>query len=754
MSNDEIDYVDSMRVDLRTVRAESLSEKELMELVFALSNQDYAVLDMPRPLLETRLKQLTREHTPHERRERHENNENNENNENDDGEDAQELNGDRNGNNSDIRGVNYSDALDSGVDIAFAEIECDWSSPADDTGDYGSVYFGRLHGVKVALKVPKQKLQSGYWSTVRKEIGILKHAGRHPNVCPLLGVSRTDDGRLCIVMKRMKCDLREHMRSADRHAFSTARRVELVRDCARGLLWLHRRPAPIVHLDLKAKNLLVDESGTLSIADFGLSVLLHKAKVVRARWGTAVKGNVAHFGPEILSTMQSWGADLVFGTSADVFAFAVCAWEILSAIEWSNQFIVAELARRNFNVAGNLRDGFKQAVRDGFRPPLDRGWPRQVNELLARCWHHDPAQRPPMDEVYAAFEVDGAVERAFRVQKVERFLGNDKVAFQIGRAAFEAASSVPWLQFLQHFWRRFRRVSQQIEASHLTFLKLAVGADSADERVSIVNFSRCVDAFRPLDATFLLRVRDALLSGCFDPFLDEHECALALHGQPAGTFLLRYSSRPKTGLTLSRVAGDARISKGHQAVVRVRIFRRVAAAATTSDDDGYFCVGLKEFEDERFYALADIFDDAAMRKRLHIASPPSLFVPPGRRLALPTIVDTVTPRPSSAAAAAAASSSATRSRAASSSAHPSPATATAAAAKPSSNLSDSNPPDNLYAYFDEQLFERLLNNEDISASDAIARSIDRTRDISEGAPQKDDVVDAHRDDDEQQQRED
>ena len=54
------------------------------------------------------------------------------------------------------------------------------------------------------------------------------------------------------------------------------RRVEILLDAALGMAFLHGME--VVHRDMKADNLLLDEHGTTKVADFGLSkTLAHNA---------------------------------------------------------------------------------------------------------------------------------------------------------------------------------------------------------------------------------------------------------------------------------------------------------------------------------------------------------------------------------------------------------------------------------------------------------------------------------------------
>lgn len=47
--------------------------------------------------------------------------------------------------------------------------------------------------------------------------------------------------------------------------------IQIVRDVAQGLRFLHASKPPILHGDLKAKNILIDSRFRAKVADFGLS---------------------------------------------------------------------------------------------------------------------------------------------------------------------------------------------------------------------------------------------------------------------------------------------------------------------------------------------------------------------------------------------------------------------------------------------------------------------------------------------------
>ena len=59
--------------------------------------------------------------------------------------------------------------------------------------------------------------------------------------------------------------------------------IQVVRDIAQGLRFLHASKPPILHRDLKARNILIDSRFRAKVADFGLAA---KTKTARGLTGT------------------------------------------------------------------------------------------------------------------------------------------------------------------------------------------------------------------------------------------------------------------------------------------------------------------------------------------------------------------------------------------------------------------------------------------------------------------------------------
>lgn len=86
-------------------------------------------------------------------------------------------------------------------------------------------------------------------------------------------------------------------------------------------MYLHEQCDPkIIHRDVKAANILLDDYCEAVVGDFGLAKLLdHQDSHVT----TAVRGTVGHIAPEYLSTGQS-------SEKTDVFGFGILLLELIT----------------------------------------------------------------------------------------------------------------------------------------------------------------------------------------------------------------------------------------------------------------------------------------------------------------------------------------------------------------------------------------------------------------------------------------
>lgn len=100
---------------------------------------------------------------------------------------------------------------------------------------------------------------------------------RHPNLCEIYGVCIVNEDLFWLVLKRAECNLTTFLLQNPALPYPT--QLDLMRQAARAVDYLHSRPNPILHRDIKSSNFLVESKPDLKLylSDFGTAN--HSSKV-------------------------------------------------------------------------------------------------------------------------------------------------------------------------------------------------------------------------------------------------------------------------------------------------------------------------------------------------------------------------------------------------------------------------------------------------------------------------------------------
>uniref|UniRef100_A0A0D6QSP2 non-specific serine/threonine protein kinase n=1 Tax=Araucaria cunninghamii TaxID=56994 RepID=A0A0D6QSP2_ARACU len=186
-------------------------------------------------------------------------------------------------------------------------------------GGFGQVYKGVLpsNGVPVAVKSILSETNEG----VKEFIAEISSLGRlqHRNLVQIRGYCRRGT-QLFIVYDYMPNG------SVDKMIFGNPRRVlawpqryRILKDVAAGLLYLHEEWEKIVvHRDIKASNVLLDEDLNAKLGDFGLARLYDHNENPRT---TYVVGTPGYIPPELVHTGKAT-------PYSDVYSFGILLLEV------------------------------------------------------------------------------------------------------------------------------------------------------------------------------------------------------------------------------------------------------------------------------------------------------------------------------------------------------------------------------------------------------------------------------------------
>ncbi|XP_075639728.1 putative LRR receptor-like serine/threonine-protein kinase RKF3 [Castanea sativa] len=273
-------------------------------------------------------------------------------------------------------------------------------------GGYGNVYKGVLpDGSEVALKRFKNCSASGD-ANFTHEVEVIASV-RHVNLVALRGYCTATtpfEGHQRIIV----CDLMKNGSLYD-HLFggledrklSWPIRQKIALGTARGLAYLHYGAQPgIIHRDIKASNILLDEMFEAKVADFGLAKFTPEGMT---HLSTRVAGTMGYVAPEYALYGQ-------LTERSDVYSFGVVLLELLSGRKALSTNSDGEPILVTDWAWSSVRNGRTLDVIDNGMPEL--GVPEVLEKYVlvaVLCSHPQLYARPTMDQVVKMLETDLSV---------------------------------------------------------------------------------------------------------------------------------------------------------------------------------------------------------------------------------------------------------------------------------------------------------------------------------------------------------
>ncbi|CAL5344768.1 unnamed protein product [Camellia sinensis] len=181
-------------------------------------------------------------------------------------------------------------------------------------GGFGPVYKGQLStGQEIAIKRLSENSKQGVGEFKNEVILIAKL--QHRNLVRLLGCCIQGEERM-LIYEYLPND------TTKSNSLEWRKRFDIIVGIARGLLYLHRDSRlRIIHRDLKASNVLLDNEMNPKISDFGIARAFGGDQISEKT--RRVIGTYGYMSPEYILRG-------IFSMKSDVFSFGVLVLEIVS----------------------------------------------------------------------------------------------------------------------------------------------------------------------------------------------------------------------------------------------------------------------------------------------------------------------------------------------------------------------------------------------------------------------------------------
>ena len=218
---------------------------------------------------------------------------------------------------------------------------------------------------------------------------------RHPNIVQFLGVFHIDSSPIpAIVMEKLTASLHDILDptevSGTKQYIPLSLKFSILQNVASGVLFLHSHTPPIIHRDLSARNVLLNEGMVAKIADLGMARIM---PTISDATMTRAPGAAIYMPPEALEDESKYNDKI------DVFSFGVVA--IFTLSETFPDPLAPTYVDKNFTLARTELERRITYVEQIVRI-LSQDHP--AISMIQHCMENSPIRRPNIQHVIYLLE--------------------------------------------------------------------------------------------------------------------------------------------------------------------------------------------------------------------------------------------------------------------------------------------------------------------------------------------------------------
>ncbi|PON38097.1 Serine/threonine protein kinase [Parasponia andersonii] len=242
-------------------------------------------------------------------------------------------------------------------------------------GTFGSVYLatnretGALCAMKEVDVIPDDPKSAECIKQLQQEIKVLRQLN-HPNIVQYHGSDIIDDHFYIYLEYVYPGSINKYVRE---HCGAITESVvrNFTRHIVSGLAYLHSTKT--IHRDIKGANLLVDASGVVKLADFGM------AKVLAGQsYDLSLKGSPYWMAPEVIKAVMQNNTNPALAYAVDIWSLGCTIIEMLNGRPPWSEFTGPQAMFKVLNRT----------------PPIPETLSSEGKDFLNCCFRRNPADRP------------------------------------------------------------------------------------------------------------------------------------------------------------------------------------------------------------------------------------------------------------------------------------------------------------------------------------------------------------------------